>query len=224
MDAMIFLISLLFLSLVGAVCILFYKEAPKRGKTPLLNEKTAEKNEEARLTTQLQKKISSFEEKIKELQANLEAIQHELSQTKEREKALLKEKSSIAFDTEQYEKSKKEHHRFKEEVLKKEELLEKEIAARRQQTSELEQVQGEAGALKKRVTEAEDAYRKAQTKIAALLEELNLAKKTIEEQKKIVQEHSVNKKEGEWVSRDEFARLERQLQEKDALLRQFLKK
>ena len=225
MDTMILMISLLFMGIVGVgVFMLFYKEPPKTPRSPLAKEIAPEKNDEPHLIAQLQKKIAFFEEEKKEFQLKYEAAQLELTKIREHEKSLLKEKTSNAFDAEQYEKFKKEYHTLKEELIKKEEILEKEIASRRQQASELSLVKEEADALKKRVSESEDASRKAQVKIETLTEELNLAKKTIEEQKKIVQEHSINKKEGEWVSREEFARLERQLQEKDALLKQFLKK
>jgi len=217
--------------MVCGVFMLFYKETAKIPRASLSKETMPEKNDEPHLIAQLQKKIIFYEEEKKDFQLKYEAAQLELTQIREREKSLLKEKTSNVFDAEQYEKFKKEHHALREELIKKEELLEKEIASRRQQTSELNQVKDEADALRKRVSESEDASRKAQIKMEALTEELTLAKKTIEGQKKIVQEHSINKKEGEWVSREEFARLERQLQEKerqlqekDALLKQFLKK
>ncbi len=49
-----------------------------------------------------------------------------------------------------------------------------------------------------------------------------LAKATIKEQKKIVAEHTENKIGGEWVSRAEFEKVERELKEKETMIQRFL--
>ena len=217
MDILILVIGMAFLGLIGIGVYIFLKEPQQ--KNPL---DMTVKNEEAELIPQFHKKISACEEKIKSLEYNLEATSLELTQTKEKEKALLKEKSAVTFDSEQYEKFKKEFQTLKGELSGKEEMLEKEISQRRKESSELAELKAESDALKKKTIESEDAYRKAQAAIETLTKELALARKTIDEQKRVVKEHSENKKEGEWVSRIEFNKIENELKEKEAMIQKFL--
>lgn len=222
MDSIIILIAVTFLAFIGAAAYVFLKDS--QGK-----DKSVTKDEGADLIGQYQKKIVSYEERIKKLEYSLAAMEQELIKTKEsetalqaKEKDLLKEKSHIAFDSEQYEKFKKDFEALKTEMPHKEEALEKEISLRRKQESELKTSQLDCETLKKRVTESEDAYRKSQAAIEALTKELNLAKKTIDEQKKMVREYTENKMGGEWVSRMEFEKVEKELREKEALIQKFL--
>jgi len=60
--------------------------------------------------------------------------------------------------------------------------------------------------------------RKAQTTIEGLREENKNIKSLLEQHKKIVDEHNVNKSEGQWVSRIEFERVEAVLKEKERLI------
>jgi chromosome segregation ATPase len=174
------------------------------------------------LATQLQKKISSHEQKLKDIEYSLQAAQLELAQTKEKEKALLKERSQNTFDAQQYEKFKKEYQALKSELTRKEEALEAEITHRRRLDSQLLGIKTDAEVLKKSIMESEDAFRRSQAVIETLTRELNLAKKTIVDQKKIVQEHSENKAEGEWVSRIEFNKIEMELKEKESMIQKLL--
>ncbi len=218
MDILILLIGVAFLALIGAAFFIFFKE-PKE----TVKKKIPTTEPQADVVGAFNKKISQCETKIKSLEYDLEASRLELAQTKEKEKALLSEKSRVVFDREQYEKFKKEHQLLKQELTGKEEMLEKEISSRRREASELAQTKIDLEALKKRVIESEDAYRKSRASCEALSKELSLAKKTIEDQKRIVNEHTVNKIEGEWVSRIEFNKLERELKEKEALLQKYLR-
>lgn len=222
MDSIIILIAVAFMVFIGATAYVFLKDS--QGKS-----KPVTKDEGADIIAQYQKKIVSYEERIKKLEYSLAAMDQELIKTKEsesalqaKEKNLLKEKSHIAFDSEQYEKFKKDFEALKNELAHKEEALEKEISLRRKQESELKQYQLDCEALKKRITESEDGYRKSQAAIEVLTKELNLAKKTIDEQKKTVREYSENKMGGEWVSRMEFGKVEKELREKETLIQKFL--
>lgn len=217
MDLIIVVMGIAFVALIAAGFFLFSKESP-----PSPQKSIASKNPEADIIPGLRRKISSNEEKIKSLEYNFEATRLELAQTKEKEKTLLNEKSKEAFDSQQYEKSKKEHQLLKEELTRKEENLENEISLRRQQGTELTQLKTESDGLKKRVMEAEDAFRKAQTTIETLTKELAIAKRTFQEQQRIVQEHTENKIGGEWVSREEFNKVEKELREKEALIQKYL--
>lgn len=218
MDILMILLVLCFLGLLTAGFLYFYRspeEAPEKDK-PHANTYGFD------LTTQLQKKISSHEQKLKDIEYSLQAAQLELAQTKEKEKALLKERSQNTFDAEQYEKFKKEYQTLKTELAHKEEMLEAEITHRRRLDSQLLGVRTDAEVLKKRIIGSDDAVRKSQAAIETLTRELNLAKKTIVDQKKIVQEHSENKAEGEWVSRIEFNKIEMELKEKEAMIQKLL--
>ena len=217
MDILIFLIGAVFLGLLGAGFYIFLKEPKETAKG-----KIQTKEPESDVVAALQKKISNYETKINNLEYDLEATKLDLAQTKEKEKALLTEIARVTFDAEQYEKLKKDHQALKAELPGKEEMLEKEISSRRLESAELAQLKTELQTLKKKAMETEDSFRKSQMTIEAFTKELNLSKKTIEEQKRIVKEHSENKVEGEWVSRIEFNKIEKELREKEALLQRFL--
>jgi len=213
------LLVLCFLGLLAAGFLYFYR-SPEEGSPE--KDKPHGKNHGFDLTTSLQKKLSSHEQKLNDMEYTLQAAQLELAQSKEKEKTILKEKSQNAFDAEQYEKLKIEFQALKKELSHKELMLEAEITHRRHIDSQLLGVQTEAQALKKRIIESDDAFRKSQVAIETLTRELNLAKKTIADQKKIVVEHSENKAEGEWVSRIEFNKIEMELKEKEAMIQKLL--
>jgi chromosome segregation ATPase len=217
MDLIIVIMGIAFVALIAAGFFLFSKESQ-----PLPQKSNASKNPEADIVGGLRKRISSDEEKMKNLEYTLEATRLELAQMKEKEKTLLNEKSKEAFDSQQYEKSKKEHQLLKEELTRKEENLENEISLRRQQGTELTQLKAESDGLKKRVMEAEDTFRKAQTTIETLTKELAIVKRTFQEQQRIVQEHTENKIGGEWVSREELNKVEKELKEKEVLIQKYL--
>ncbi|OIO36094.1 MAG: hypothetical protein AUJ74_03745 [Candidatus Omnitrophica bacterium CG1_02_44_16] len=212
------LLVLCFLGLLAAGFLYFYRspeESPEKNGPRT-------KTHGFDLATQLQKKISSHEQKLKDIEYTLQAAQLELAQTKEKEKILLKERSQNAFDIEQYEKFKKEYQTLKTELSHKEEALETEITRGRRLDSQLLGIKTDAEILKKRIIASDDAFRRSQATIETLTRELILAKKTIADQKKIVQEHSENKAEGEWVSRIEFNKIEIELKEKEAMIQKLL--
>ncbi len=218
MEILMILLVLIFLGLLGAGVLYFYKGPGEHAGS----DKGLKNPREVDETAGLRKKISLAEEKLKNLEYSYEAAQLELAQTKEKEKALVREKSQVTFDTQQYEKFKKEHQDLKVELARKEETCENEISQRRQESAELTQLKNDTAALKKRLSETEDALRRTSMAQETLTKELNLAKKTIDGQKKIVQEHHENKAEGEWVSRVEFNKVERELKEKEALIQKLL--
>jgi hypothetical protein len=222
MDATILIVGVVFLALVGAVFYLIRDEQPKAAKKTEVKSETAPAKTGVDPLKSTQRKLAQSEEKLKSMELNFEAVQLELAQTKDREKNLLNAKSEEAFDREQYEKFKKEFQIFKEEVTNKESTLEKEIDLRRQQSNQLLSTQQERDNLLKRVTIAEDAHRKALATIEALTKELNDLKKKIKEQGRIVEEHVVNKTEGEWISRAEFDKVEKELQEKELFIKKML--
>ena len=217
MEILILLAGLVFLGIVAALIFFMNQESSSKQNPP----KTSMEKEVDGFA-QYQKKIAVGEEKTKNLQTNLEVLQLELTQSKEREKSLLKEKSESTFNAEQYEKFKKDFAQLKIELTAKEELLEKEISEKRKNAQDLLQLQQDNDTLKKRVVEAEDSYRKTQTLLEVLKKDLEVAKRTIEEQKRIVSEHAENKIGGEWVSRDEFKTLENQLKEKEEMIQKLL--
>lgn len=173
-------------------------------------------------TVPLKKKIAHYEAKIRELEANLKTLESEFAAAQLKEKELLREKSTTAFDSEQYEKFKKEYLDLKQELAKKEEILEEEITVRRQQTGEILQLRENNEALKKKALESDDTFRKSQTLVETLTQELKTIKQALQEKEKIVSEHSANKIEGEWVSREEFNKLEHELKEKEDLIQKML--
>lgn len=218
MDLLIVFIALAFVSLIGAFGFQFFKET--QGAAQKLPH--SEKNAETDVLAQFQKKIKAYEEKLKKIEYELGASQLESAQGKEREKTITNERSQVKFDTEQYEKFKKEFQTLKKELTTKEEMLEKEISLRRTRAAELASAKQDNETLKKKISETEDAFRKCQTTVENLTKEVNLAKNKIKEQEKVVREHSENKMGGEWVSRGEFEKIERDLKEKEAQIQKFL--
>jgi len=219
MEFSIVFAGLIFVGIVGALIYFVFLEP--QGKTnPKIQIPTSIKHADDSI--QAKKTIANLEEKIKTLELEKEALKQEISLTKEKEKTLLKEKSANTFDSGQYDKFKKDFALFKDELTKKEEILEKEITEKRKHASELIQAKQENEILKKRIIEAEDAERKAQTKIEILTKDIEATSKIIRDQKRIVEEHAENKTEGEWVSRTEFETIERELKEKEIMIQKLL--
>lgn len=221
MESFILLIAITFLGLVGFAVFILLKE-PQNQNVKGSKVLSQDKNKEIDLMAQFQRKITAYEEQLKNHEATSAALQLELAQTKEREKTLLKEKSQMTFDEGQYEKFKKEYQALKRELIHKEEILEQEISQRRKHLQDLTGLQQDCETYKKQNIEFQDAYRKSQTIIETLTEELQHTEKRLDEQSKIVREHTENKIEGEWVSRDEFEKLEKELKEKEAFLQRLL--
>lgn len=219
MDILIVLISVSFIGLVSIFVYQFYEDRRRTGPTAA---KTPKKDPQADMLGSLKRKASDAQDKLKKLEYEFQATQMELTAVKEREKALLNERSQIKFDSEQYEKFKKEFETVKRELKNKEETLEKEISQRRLQADDLIRIKKEAETLKVKLVQAEDGYRRSQAIIENQGLELDAAKKTIHDQKKIVAEHSENKMGGEWVSRIEFEKVERELREKESMLQKLL--
>jgi predicted nucleic acid-binding Zn-ribbon protein len=222
MDATILIVGLVFAGLVWAVIYFIKDDFPKTTKKPQVKPETPVNKNDGDLSRHLQKKLAQTEEKCKNMELQYEAAQLELSQTKDKEKNLLKAKAEDVFDREQYEKFKKEFQILKKEVADKEESLEKEIGLRRQQSSQLTSTQQERDDLQKRASRTEDAHRKALASIESLTKELQDLKRKVREQGRIVEEHAVSKTEGEWISRAEFDKVEKELQEKELLIRKML--
>jgi len=222
MDLLIFVVGLVFLGLIGAGIFFLLKE-PSFSKMLGAGAGSPAKPVEGEAATAdpvlgLQKKILHHEERIATLEKELEASREESERLRGREQELLKERSNAAFDSESFDKLKEEHNSLKKELTTKEETLESEISVRRRQNTELTQLRLEHEALKKKTTETEDALRKAQTTIEGFKEENKNIKILLEQQKKIVEEHNVDKSEGQWVSRIEFERVEAALKEKERLI------
>ena len=180
MEILMMLLVLCFLGLIGAASLFFLKgpeDAPGQ-------EKTKNKIRDIDIAAQLKKKIASDDEKIKNLELNLGAVTLELTQTKEKEKMLLKERSQVTFDSEQYEKFKKEHHALKTELTRKEETLENEISERRRESASLMQLKIDHADLKKKLSQTEDALRKAEAAVETLKKEFSLAKRPSSTRKK----------------------------------------
>lgn len=218
MDIFIVLVSVAFIGFVSVFAFQFIEErraAPSASKPP-------KKDPQAELLSQFKRRTAEALEKLKKVEYEAEAYRLELSQTKEREKALINEKSQINFDSQQYEKFKKEFQALKQDISSKEQALEKEISLRRSQSAELGQIKEDARLLKGQLGETQDVLRKTQAIAETLSKELTTARKMIEDQKKIVAEHTENKMGGEWVSRAEFEKVERELKEKEAMIQKFL--
>ncbi len=218
MDILIVLISVAFIGLVASLAYQHINEA----KAPAGKTNTKTPKNDAEITASYQRKIKSYEEKIKKIELDFEAVQLELRQLKEKEKTSEAAKSEIKFDYEQYEKFKKEFSELKKVLSQKEELLEKEISAHRSESTELQRQKQDCQNLKKQLSETQDAHRKSQALAEGFEKELKKAKQTISEHTKAAQQHSQNKVGGEWVSRDEFEKIEKELLEKQAMIEKFL--
>ncbi len=219
MDILIVFMGTAFLGIIAALTFFFLKEQPSP-KTPSSTGKDVKGPKE--LSQLPNKKAIEYEEKIKKIENELDNIKAELAKTKEEHKTLLEEKSHINFNMEQYEKFKKEYLGLKDELLKKEELLEKEISLRRAQTQELTQLKQDHVTVKEKIIETEDALRKSQTMVEAFKKTVEGLKKQISDHGKIVNEYSQVKSEGQWVSREEFNKIEAELKEKEQMLQKIL--
>ncbi len=218
MDIFIVLVAVAFIGFVSVFAFQFIEErraAPASSQGP-------KKDPQAELLSQFKRRTAEALEKLKKLEYEAEAYRLELAQTKEREKALLNERSQAKFDSEQYEKFKKEFQALKQDIASKEQALEKEISLRRSQSAELAQSIDDARLLKGQLGDTQDVLRKTQGIAENLSKELTATRRTLDEQKKIVAEHTENKMGGEWVSRAEFEKVERELKEKEAMIQKFL--
>jgi len=220
MDILIVLVSVAFIGLITIFVYQYYEEHRNAGTVP--KNKVSKKDTQAELLAQSKRRIAEYEEKVKKMEYEFEACRLELSQTKERERTLINEKSQVKFDSEHYEKFKKEFSAAKEELKAKEETVEKEISLRRANSIELTHLKQEHEALKKKLSSTEDLYRKLQSILENLTKDLKAAKDTIREQNKVVTEFTKNKMGGEWVSRAEFEKIEIELKEKDTMIQRFL--
>lgn len=219
MEFSIVLAGLVFVGIVGALIYFVFLEPQEKANPKTQVQQSIKQTDDSILA---KKKILNLEEKIKSLELEKEALVQEISLTKEKEKTLLKEKSVNTFDAGQYEKFKKDFDFLKDELTKKEEILEIEITEKRKHVTELSQSKQDNELLKKRIIEAEDAERKAQKKIEILTKDIEATSKIIRDQKRIVEEHTENKTEGQWVSRTEFETIERELKEKEIMIQKLL--
>lgn len=225
MDASIFVLGFAFVGIVAAAAYFLFKEeavGTKSSAGPRAAGPGPGARPAADPVQQLPRKIAQLEERLKTLQIDHESVQLELAQTKERERIIAKERSEIVFDKQQYDKFLKDHATLKIELKQKEDAVEKEISLRRQQATELAQAQQGLETTRQRLSQTEDELRKAKLTLETLQKDLTDAKKALSSQNRIVEEHAVNKTEGEWVKRDEFHKLENELREKEILLKKML--
>lgn len=222
MDIIIILIGVVFLGIVAALAYSLLNEQSAGKINTIKTTKDDFKKEEAQSDRLSNRKITEYEERIKKLENELELTKTDFVKIKEIKEKLSEEKSHIVFDMEQYEKFKKEHQELKNEIVKKEGLLEKEISLRRTQSQELTQIQQDHKTAKQKIAETEDALRKAQGIIETLKKTIDDLKKQLSEHSKIVNEYSEKKSEGQWVSREEFNKIEAELKEKENMLQKLL--
>lgn len=219
---MVIAISIAFLGLIGIAAFLLLKDTEQKSAAQTGKGKAATKTSEANLILKFQEKLSADEERIRLLEEGLKNTEIRLKEAFEREKALLKEKSQVAFDSVQHKKLEKECETARQEIKHKEKILEEEISTRRKQTSELSEAQKERDLLRKKSADIAMALRKSQAAVENLTSELKAVKKTVSNQERIVKEHTENKIGGEWVSRQEFEKIEKELAEKEALIQKIL--
>lgn len=220
MDILIVIMGMVFLGIIAALVFFFLKEPAEKTTLTSSDKKIAQ--EITGLNRLPNKKIIEYEEKIKKLANELDKAKIENTQVKEEQKKLLEEKSHIVFDMEQYEKFRKEHQELKNEILKKEELLEKEISLRRAQSQELIQIKQGLASSRQKIIETEDAFRKSQTTLENSKKTIDEQRKELAQHSKIVNEYSEKKSDGQWVAREEFNKIETELKEKEQMLQKLL--
>ncbi len=225
MDIVMIVLSVVFVVLVVIGGMHLFRETPPDGQKEKPSENTAtarKRDAKTDFITILQKKVAVTEEKLKNLEGEFQAQRLELSQAKERKKKLEEEKSSMNFDTQQSKKIQKEHTLLKEELNKKERLLEEEISRRRQETTQLANIKMELDALKKHLTQTQDAFRKTQTLYEHTVTDLKGTRSELEKQRKAAQLSSGQKTQGGWVAREEFDKVEHELEEKEKFIKKLL--
>jgi len=170
----------------------------------------------------LKKKVAVSEEKLKNLEGELQAQRLELAAAKEREKRLEEAKASSTHDAQSFERLKKEHALLKEEVGNKERLLEEEISRRRLETEQLADANAQMAALQEQLSKTQDVFRKTQTLYERTVADLKEARAELEKQTKAAQEASGQKTQGGWVAREEFDKVEHELREKEMFIKKLL--
>lgn len=221
MDFLVIALSIVFIGLIGMAVFLLLKDTQQKSPAQAEKGKTA-KPAETDLAVKLQKKLAAGEEKIRGLEEALKNTETRLQEALEREKTLLKGRSQTAFDIVGHEKIKKEYEASRQEIKHKEKTLEEEISTRRRQTIELQEAQRERDLLRKKSADTEMTLRKSQAAVEKLTGELRAAQKTMSNQEKTIKEHTENKIGGEWVSRHEFEKIEKEIAEKEALIQKIL--
>ncbi len=209
------------LVVIGAMHML--QEAPPAGPKRSSQDTAAPKRDaKTDFIGILKKKLAVTEEKLKALEAEFQAQRLELAAAKERVKKLEEEKSSTAYDAVSSQKLQKEHALLKEELGTKEHLLEEEISRRRQETSQRTDAQMQLDTLKGQLTKTQDAFRKTQMLYEHTVTDLKEARADMEKQKKAAQEACGQKTQGGWVAREEFDKVEHELEEKEKLIKKLL--
>ena len=218
-------IAVAFVALLIAGAMHFFQDGPSGapGKAPAAPKAAAAKRDgKADFIAILQKKVAVGEEKIKGLEGEFQAQRLETARAREQIKKIEGEKASMAHDAQSYQKFKKEHAVLKEEMKKKEHLLEEEISRRRQETTHLANAKRDLDDLKRQLTQAQDAFRKAQTLYERTTAELRETRAALDKHIKASQEQSGQKTQGGWVAREEFEKVERELEEKEAFVKKLL--
>lgn len=218
MDLLILILGLVFLSVLGGSVYFFLQDKNFFSPSQAAKNIPGACGVEGQKDDLLLKKSARYEERIKSLENELKASQEQTAKSQQREQELLKEKNNNAFDNSSFEKIRAENQSLREEFKSKEEALEEIISARRRENTELIGLRQEFDSLKKKNSVTEDDLRKAKAIIENMTKDNKAANAELERQKKIIEEHNTNKTEGQWVSRDEFDRLQSLLKEKETLL------
>jgi len=224
MDIVMIVIAVVFgvLVVIGGVHLLQEPPAPGKKKSGKKEPAAPKRDGKADFVRILQKKVAIGEEKIKELEGEFQVQRQELSKAKEREKKLLDDKKSMEHDARSYQKFKKEHKILRDEAAKKEHLLEDEISRRRQQTTQLANVKSDIDALKKELKLAQDNFRKTQALYERTVGDLKETRAALNKITKAAQAEAGQKTQGGWIAKEEFDKVEHELQEKEALLKKLL--
>jgi|GEM_PF-787280 len=225
MDIVMIVIAAIFVVLVVIGGMHLLREGPAAGaaKNPAPEAAAAAKRDaKTDFIGILQKKLEVTEEKLKQMEGEFQAQRLELAAAKGREKRLEEEKASTAHDDQSCQKLQKEDALLKEELVQKERLLEEEISRRRQETTQLANVQRELDNHKEHLTKTQDAFRKTQALYEQAVADLKEARAELERHKKAAQEASGQKTQGGWVAREEFDKVEHELEEKEKFIKKLL--
>lgn len=203
--ALIFAILSIGISLFG----LLYK--PK-----LKIKKEEKKTKDGSLVPKLENQIKFLERQLEKIKSDYSKIQAELGSLSKKESDLKEELArqitSNRRTESDLEKAKSDYLRLREDLVNKEKVLEEKIQLNLKLNRDLNEKKEIIESLEKQNKEFIEKVRSLEAKILEYSSEL-------ENKNKIIAEFKEKEKESEWVSKREYFKLKRQLEEKEKILK-----
>jgi len=216
--AVIFTVLALSISLFG----LLYKppHSTEQSKLKPKIKKEEKTTADESLILKLQNQISLLKGQLEKAKSDYSKIQNEIREKNERESDLKDELSKqiewCKRNEFELEKLKKDYLRLKDELVNKEKDLESKISLNLNLDRELSEKKQTLESLERQNRELSDKIRFLEVKVSEY-------KIQWDEKERIITELKEKEKESEWVSKREYFKLKRQLEEKERILERLQK-